>query len=61
MADTKPTSSWKNWILMGAAVFLLLAPACARAQVAWVTDFEEALRQAAEKDQFVVLDISASW
>jgi hypothetical protein len=61
MTNTKTASSWQGWVLAGAAVFFLLSPACARAQVAWVTDFDEALRQAAEKDQFVVLDISASY
>ncbi|MBN2319839.1 MAG: hypothetical protein JXR49_12205 [Acidobacteria bacterium] len=61
MGTTITATSWRKWILTGAIVFLLLCLGCARAQVAWVTDFDEALKQAAEKEQFVVLDISASW
>jgi hypothetical protein len=61
MGTTVTSSSWSNWILAGAAVFLLIIPACAQSRVAWVTDFDEALIQAAEKEQFIVLDISASW
>ncbi len=47
-----------RWILM----FFLLPPiASFAAEVAWVKDFDVALRQAAEQRKFVVLDMSASW
>jgi hypothetical protein len=39
----------------------VLAPVSASAQVAWVKDFNTALKQAAKENKFVVLDISASW
>jgi hypothetical protein len=61
MIKTAKTLSWHKWILTGVAVFFLLGPACSRAQVASVDNFDEALNQAAEKEQFIVLDISASW
>lgn len=60
MGRTTTAVSWRMWILSGAIIFLIFSPACARAQVAWVTDFDGALKQAAEKEQFVVLDISTS-
>ncbi len=51
-----------NRILPWAIVsFLALAPALATAQVAWVKDFDAALKQAAKEKKFIVLDISASW
>jgi hypothetical protein len=31
------------------------------AQVAWVEDFESALKQASKENKFIVLDISTSW
>jgi hypothetical protein len=37
------------------------APVFAGAQVAWVKDFNTALKQAAAEKKFIVLDISASW
>jgi uncharacterized protein YyaL (SSP411 family) len=45
------------------ALFLLLAtaPALVVAQVAWVKSFDDALKQAAKENKFIVLDISASW
>jgi hypothetical protein len=47
---------------LAAVLFLLtLAPVLAVAQVAWVRDFNAALRQAAQEKKFLVLDISASW
>lgn len=61
MTETAKSLSWQKWILTGVAVIFLLGPACSRAQVASVNDFDEALNQAAEKEQFIVLDISASW
>ena len=39
----------------------LLAPVLAHAQVAFVKDFNDALKQAAKERKFVILDISASW
>ena len=61
MKMTTVAAPRRKWILIGAIAFFLLGPACSRAQVAWVTDFDEALKQAAEKEQWIVLDISASW
>jgi hypothetical protein len=42
-------------------LLFLLAPVLAAAQVAWVKDFNAALKQAARENKFIVLDISASW
>ena len=61
MGTATTRRSWRKWIFTGALVFLVLGPGCAQAQVAWVSDFDEALNQAAVKEQFIVLDISASW
>ncbi len=41
--------------------FFVLAPMLAVAQMAWVKDFDVALKQAAREKKFIVLDISASW
>jgi hypothetical protein len=46
------------------AVFLsvlFLIPVFSIAQVAFVKDFNAALKQAAREKKFIVLDISASW
>ena len=46
------------------AVFLsvlFLIPVFSTAQVAFVKDFNAALKQAAREKKFIVLDISASW
>lgn len=40
---------------------LLLLPVLAHAQVGFVKNFNDALKQAAKEKKFVVLDISASW
>ncbi len=40
---------------------LIFAPILSMAQVAWVNDFDAALKQAAREKKFIVLDISASW
>jgi hypothetical protein len=37
------------------------APVLSMAQVAWVKDFDTALKQAAKEDKFVVLDMSTTW
>ena len=42
------------------ALFCMI-PALSAAQVAWVKDFNAALKQAAKEKKFVVLDMSASW
>jgi hypothetical protein len=42
-------------------LLLVLAPIFSMAQVAWVKDFDAALKQAAKEKKFIVLDISASW
>jgi hypothetical protein len=61
MGMTTTLSSWSKWALAGTFMFLLTSSACAQSHVAWVADFDEALKQATEKKQFIVLDISASW
>lgn len=59
---------WRFWMLrfyrgLSALLFFfwLLAPILAVAQVPWVKNFDDALKQAAKEKKFVVLDISASW
>ena len=52
----------RNKTVLSIALFLvILTPVLANAQVAWVKDFNAALKQAASEKKFVVLDISASW
>jgi hypothetical protein len=41
--------------------FSLLAPVLATAQITWVQNFDDALKQAAKEKKFIILDISASW
>jgi hypothetical protein len=48
-------------VLSIALLLFVLTPVLADAQVAWVKDFNAALKQAAREKKFVVLDISASW
>jgi hypothetical protein len=48
-------------ILTTTIVLLFLIPIFACAQVAWVQDFNAALKQAAKEKKFIVIDISASW
>ncbi len=42
-------------------ILFLLEPSFLAAQVSWVKNFDDALRQAAAQKKCVVLDISASW
>lgn len=42
-------------------VLLLLTPAFAAAQVSFVKNLNDALKQAAKEKKFVILDISATW
>jgi hypothetical protein len=46
------------WITLS---IFLLSPILSNAQVAWVKDFDAALKQASKEKKFIVLDISASW
>jgi hypothetical protein len=39
----------------------IVASIPAMAQVSWVKSFDDALKQAAKENKFIVLDISASW
>jgi len=48
-------------VFLIALALAVLAPVFAGAQVAWVKDFKSALKQAAQENKFVVLDISATW
>ena len=51
----------KNVITQAVLLMLLLTPILAEAQVAWVKDFDSALKKAAKEEKFVVVDFSASW
>jgi hypothetical protein len=42
-------------------LFVLAVPLSAVAQVAWVKNFNDALKQASKENKFIVLDMSASW
>ncbi len=42
-------------------VLLVLCQGVAVAQVAWVKNFDDALKQAAREKKSIILDISASW
>ena len=53
--------SRKNIITTVVLTVLFFAPALATAQVAWVEDFNSALKQAAREKKFIFLDMSASW
>ena len=48
-------------MLMIAVAALVLAPIFAADQIAWIKDYDTALKQAAKEQKFIVLDISASW
>jgi hypothetical protein len=48
-------------VFLIALALLVFVPIFASAQVAWVKDFNAALKQAAKEKKFLVLDISASW
>ncbi len=48
-------------LLVGALWMMLIVPVFCTAQVAWVQDFDAALKQAAKEKKFVVLDMSTSW
>ncbi|MGD0101986.1 MAG: hypothetical protein ABSC60_16735 [Acidobacteriota bacterium] len=47
------------WALV--SLFGLFSPAFSPAQVTWVKNFDDALKQAGKEKKFIVLDISASW
>ena len=40
---------------------LLVLTVPSLAQVAWVKKYDDALKQAADQEKFIVIDISASW
>lgn len=62
MGTIKRAGLCSKYILLAALFFLVFGTACNRAEGGmWLTDFEEALKQASEEDKFVLLDISASW
>ena len=54
-------NNWKIIIAMAILSVLILIPILARAQIAWVEDFDSALEQAAKEKKFIFLDLSASW
>jgi len=56
------TSCRRSRIVVGVVlVLLMVAPVISLAEVAWVKDFDAALKQAAKEKKFIILDISASW
>jgi hypothetical protein len=55
------TVSFRNKLLFGIFFAVFAAPAFSASQIAWVKDFDAALKQAAKEKKFVVLDMSASW
>jgi hypothetical protein len=55
------TVSFRKRLLFGILCVVFIAPVFSAAQVAWVKDFDAALKQAAKEKRFVVLDMSASW
>jgi Sec-independent protein translocase protein TatA len=61
MRTTKNAGSLGRHVLIGVVFFLVFGPVCIHSQAKWITDFEEALKQAYKEDKFIVLDISASW
>jgi hypothetical protein len=42
-------------------LFVIALPLSAVPQVAWVKNFDNALKQASRENKFIVLDMSASW
>jgi len=40
---------------------MIMGQGIAVAQVAWVKNYSDALKQAASEKKFIILDISASW
>ncbi len=52
----------RNIIITQAVLLVFVfAPILATAQVAWVKDFDTALKKAAKEEKFIILDLSASW
>lgn len=51
----------KKALAVAAVSMMLLGAASDVAQVAWVKDFDSALKQAAKEKKFIFLDLSASW
>lgn len=50
-----------RWVPAVALAFLVLSPVASLAQIAWVKDFNAALKQASGEKKYIFLDISASW
>jgi hypothetical protein len=48
-------------ILLIALIPFILISMLAIPQVAWIKNFDTALKQAAKEKKFIVLDVSASW
>jgi len=51
----------KKALAIAALSMMLLGAASDASQIAWVKDFDSALKQAAREKKFVFLDLSASW
>lgn len=50
-----------NSLALAVLLIVVLTPILATAQVAWVKNFDSALKQAAKENKFIFLDLSASW
>jgi hypothetical protein len=55
------TMSFRKKLLVGILFAVSAAPVFPGSQMAWVKDFDAALKQAAKEKKFIVLDVSASW
>ena len=51
----------KKALAIAAVSMMFLGAASAAARIAWVKDFDSALKQAAKEKKFIFLDLSASW
>jgi hypothetical protein len=48
-------------LLAFSVLLAIVAPVGAVDRVAWVKNFDDALKQASRENKFIVLDMSASW
>ena len=51
----------KKALAIAAVSMMILGAASDAARIAWVKDFDSALKQAAKEKKFIFLDLSASW
>jgi hypothetical protein len=51
----------KKWLPAIVLALMVLGSTIAAAQVAWVKNFNDALKQASREKRYLLLDVSASW